>query len=62
MKQHATKTDRLVTALYKRPMTEKAITSRLGIPNPRASIWYARKIGFDIETIETGIVTKYAIR
>lgn len=57
-----TKTARLVEALAKRPMTEKAITSRLGIPNPRASIWYARTIGYDIETDDTGAVTKYAIR
>ena len=57
-----TKTDKLVRALQKSPMTAKAIANRLGIPNARASVWYARTQGYNIVTDESGQVTKYALR
>jgi hypothetical protein len=57
-----TKTEKLIKALHQKgPMTEAAIRNRLGIPNPRASVWYARTQGYNIVTDETGQVTKYAI-
>lgn len=56
---NVTKSERLLRALFKGPMTVKAITSRLKIPNPRATVSYLRQQGYQIALDDSGPVSKY---
>lgn len=54
-----TKSQKLLDRLIREPMSAKAIKSRLGIPNPAATVSYLRQQGNRIVTDDTGAVTKY---
>lgn len=55
-----TKSDKLLGALSKRPMSVKQIISNLKIPNPRATVHYLRTQGYKIRSEEVNGTIRYS--
>lgn len=56
------KSAKLLKALQKGPRTAAWISSKLDIPNPRATVSYLRTQGYKIQLDESGKSNRYVIR
>lgn len=65
MKKKATKTEKVATALTKRALTSKEISSRFDVPNVRAMLYDLKRKGLkvisDVTLNSKGFTTRYRI-